>query len=229
MARLIKCKECGHSVSRTAKACPQCGAVMKRQRTSTFTWLVVIFFGLIVVLPMCAPETTAPAPAARDRPAQPQARATPRPAPQWRTSVSADEMTGETTYFAMSPQASPTQALEWPLHKLQAWLGAGCKKNSEWVFIGFTTAPNLTGDETKDGYNRLRTRVRWDTTVETVTLTQDWGSKFLHFQNDSAALARIAAGREVMVEVPWYGNGNVTFRFTLDGSSAALREMRERC
>jgi hypothetical protein len=39
---LVKCRECQHEISKSAKACPSCGA--KRRRTSLFTWLVLILF-----------------------------------------------------------------------------------------------------------------------------------------------------------------------------------------
>lgn len=48
MGKLINCKECNHQVSKTAKACPSCGAKMSSQRTSTFTWIIAIIFGIMV-------------------------------------------------------------------------------------------------------------------------------------------------------------------------------------
>ena len=47
MEKLIKCKKCGHEVSKTAKTCPNCGAKVPK-----FTWWqialsIVIFFVLI--------------------------------------------------------------------------------------------------------------------------------------------------------------------------------------
>jgi len=43
---LTKCKECGHEISKSAKACPGCGAVVKR--TSLFTKFVAGFIGVVV-------------------------------------------------------------------------------------------------------------------------------------------------------------------------------------
>lgn len=44
---LIKCKECGHEISKSAKSCPNCGA--KIVRTSGFTKLVAFFIALSVI------------------------------------------------------------------------------------------------------------------------------------------------------------------------------------
>lgn len=43
---LVKCKECKHEISKKAKKCPNCGSPIKR--TSVFTWIVGIFFAVIV-------------------------------------------------------------------------------------------------------------------------------------------------------------------------------------
>lgn len=44
---LTKCKECGHEMAKSAKACPSCGATVKR--TGCFTMAVAIFLGLAAV------------------------------------------------------------------------------------------------------------------------------------------------------------------------------------
>ena len=44
---LTKCKECGHEISKSATACPSCGA--KNRRTSLFTKIVAVFFGFVVL------------------------------------------------------------------------------------------------------------------------------------------------------------------------------------
>ncbi len=41
---LTKCKECGHEISKSASACPSCGAKIKR--TSIFTFVLLIILGL---------------------------------------------------------------------------------------------------------------------------------------------------------------------------------------
>lgn len=46
---LLKCKECGGKISIKAEACPQCGAPSKKEM-SKFTWLVLIFFFLILLM-----------------------------------------------------------------------------------------------------------------------------------------------------------------------------------
>lgn len=44
---LIKCKACGHMISKSAKSCPQCGH--KNRHTSLFTWIVAGIFAYIFI------------------------------------------------------------------------------------------------------------------------------------------------------------------------------------
>lgn len=106
---LVKCKECGNQISKSAKACPQCGAKQKKQ-VGVLGWL----FALFVVLPVAwhlgsgSPgqgnqSTSAPA-ATSSKPDQPP----PKPEPNWSSSEYADAMTDEKTaiLFAKSTNAS---------------------------------------------------------------------------------------------------------------------------
>ena len=47
MANLIKCKDCGHEISKKAKECPNCGAPQKKK--SNFGCLSVLVFGGFIV------------------------------------------------------------------------------------------------------------------------------------------------------------------------------------
>ena len=44
---LTKCKECGEQISKKATQCPKCGSPAKK-KTSLFTWVIAIFFGLMI-------------------------------------------------------------------------------------------------------------------------------------------------------------------------------------
>ena len=45
---LRKCRECGHQVSTSASACPNCGARLPK-RTSIFTWIVLAIFAVFAI------------------------------------------------------------------------------------------------------------------------------------------------------------------------------------
>jgi hypothetical protein len=150
-------------------------------------------------------------------------------AAQWTTSVEKDEMTNERMYYATSASRSPSPAMDFPYSDTRAWLGFGCKGESEWVFIGFSNQPNLVNTETGDGYNSFEARVKWDDQVETMRFSQKWGASFIHFSDDAAAVAKITEATSVLLELDWYSNGHVYFRFSLRGASAAIAKARASC
>jgi hypothetical protein len=143
-------------------------------------------------------------------------------ADQWDTSVSKNEMTGTETWYASSPVVAPKEKMDFPYSNVKAWLGIGYDGKNEWVYVGFNEAPNLNDTSTKDGYNLVSTRIKWDDKIKDIQLTQEWGSKFIHFKDDEAVVSKIAKSNTVLLELNWYGEGKVYFRFPLDGSSAAI-------
>lgn len=151
------------------------------------------------------------------------------PQATWRTSTSKDEMTGEFSAYAHSPEALLLKKMEFPYHDVSSWMGVGCNAKSEWVYFGFNGAPNLANDETEDGYNLIRTRIRWNDKVANVTLTQDWGAKFIHFQNDADAISKIAAFSTALLELQWHGQQPTYFKYSLNGSSKAIAEIMTKC
>ncbi|MDN7129840.1 zinc-ribbon domain-containing protein [Pseudidiomarina sp. 1APR75-15] len=234
---LTKCKECGAEISKKATVCPKCGAKAAK-RTSLVTWLVLV---LIVFAAYSWIESPTPSNSNSNSPvasnetdAVPssniEAKDTSVPkAPTWSTFSSTDEMTGESMHFAHSPRVSPTRAMSFPYSDVRAWFGVGCDSESEWAYIGFNSSPNLSDDETKDGYSVVRTRIKWDDALEQIELTQDWGDKFLRFRKDDYVIQQVMKSEEALFELQWHGEQSVYFKFSLNGSSEAISKIRGMC
>lgn len=237
---LVKCKECGSEVSTKAKACPKCGAKAPK-KTSLFTWLVTGFVAAAMIGAFTSdPASTSNSSAStssgtgstQSTSSSAPATANTAPvvrAPEWQTFESSDEMTGDKSAYAISPKAGPTKRMGFPYGDVQAQLAVGCDASSEWTYISFTQAPNLNDGDIKDGYKLFDTRVRWDENVVTEVLSQDWGAKFMHFRNEGAVIQKIGGASSVMVELNWHSQGPVRFPFTLNGSSKALQDIRNKC
>lgn len=228
---LVKCKECGGAVSTKAKACPTCGAKVKK--TSAFTWLVLLLLaGYLVaeVAQQSKPRTESISSGEVDskESGKPAPKPTP-PKPAWTTSTSKDEMTGKFSAHASSPTASPKEKMSFPYHDVVSWMGIGCNGEKEWAYIGFSDAPNLTNDETKNGYNLVTVRMKWDDKVFETPLRQEWGSKFLGFESESWAISHIAASSTGMLELRWYGEQPTYFEYSFNGSTRAIQEIRAKC
>lgn len=231
---LVKCKECGEEVSNKAKSCPKCGAKAPK-KTSLLTWLVLILIILgVYVSGQSTDKTTKPSAKVNSSEKsgtikyEKVKKVTP-PKPVWVTSVSKDEMTGKFTAFAHSPISYPSKKMGFPYHDVNSWMGVGCDADNEWVYLGFNDSPNLSKDTTESGYNLLKTRIKWDDNVEDVSLTQDWGAKFLHFKDDSVVTSKIAASSSALVELQWHGEQPTYFKYSLSGSSKAISEIRGKC
>lgn len=148
----------------------------------------------------------------------------------WSVSSNVDEMTGETTHYAMSQSKVSTKKMEFPYRDVRSWIGVGCNKKDEWVFIGFNKSPNITNDKTQDGWSLISTRFKWDKDVESVKLSQTWGSKFLHFRGkDSKFITKIESKNSGLLELSWHGQGSVYFPYSFAGSSKAIATIRQKC
>ena len=151
-------------------------------------------------------------------------------AAQWSTSVSRDEMTGKKQVFATSPTVPPTTAMESPYNDTGAWLGFGCDGQNEWAYVGFSNEPNLSNAEPQDGgYSSFTARVKWDTLIDPMHFRQQWGAHFLHFVDADAAIMHMMSASSVLLELQWYGTGDVYFRFSLRGAAAAIAKARAAC
>jgi|AntDeeMinimDraft_5_1070356.scaffolds.fasta_scaffold23980_1 hypothetical protein len=147
-------------------------------------------------------------------------------ADQWYVSSSKDEMTGEETWYALSPKTTTNNPMGFPYNGTKAWIGVGADGSSDWVYIGFSQEPNIKNTETKDGYSVFTTRVKWNDDVQYVDFSQDWGSRFVRFVEDKDAIANITQNNKVLLEIDWYGEGEVYFEFTLNGSADAIKKIR---
>lgn len=231
---LVKCKECGEEVSTKAKACPKCGAKPPK-KTSVITWIVL---GLIVIGVFAANNSPAPSasPPSSNTPKntasvnQPAQVNTPElPKSSWSNSTSKDEMTGEKSAYANSLTVGPTKTMGFPYQDTQAWLGVGCDSKSEWVYVGFNTAPNLNDTEITDGHNIIKTRIKFDESIENVTLIQKWGASSIHFDSDASIITKIMNSKSALLELQWHGEQQTYFEFPLNGAGDTIQAIRVLC
>lgn len=90
-------------------------------------------------------------------------------------------MAGKKSFYASSPSVGATKTMLFPYSTVSSWIGVGCDGKNTWVYFGFSDSPNLNNTVTKSGYHLINTKVRWDQTISDAKLRQEWGSKFLHF------------------------------------------------
>lgn len=236
---LTTCKGCGDEIGKKAKSCPKCGEPVKR--THWFTWLVAVFFGLVLVgaivdadKPQVNASSDGVAPEDHSDLQEIVVTSTKIPVPEkpkskWYTFSSSDEMTGKFSAYTGMPDSRGYPEMEFPYGGVSASLHVGCSKKSEWAYFKFSQSPNLANTETEDGYNIIETTVRWDDKVESVRLRQNWGDSGIHFYNDGHAIKKIEGSSELLLRLTWHGQRDVHFKFSLLGSGNALKDMRTMC
>ena len=147
---------------------------------------------------------------------------------EWRISTSEDAMEGTVVYSTHSPRAEPKNEMGFPYSNTTATLSVGFDDGDEWVYMSFSNGPNLLNTTIKEGgYNVINTRIKWDDgEVEKAKLTQNWGSKIIHFSNYAAAISAIENSEKMLLELNWYGEGLVHFEFDLVGAAEKINEIR---
>ena len=150
---------------------------------------------------------------------------------QWTNTVSKDEMTNEQVVYALSPHVTPSRQMDFPYADTEAWVGFMCDGKNEWLYIDFSNTPNIVNTEPTEGFSHFSTRVRWGTEVKTVQLSQKWGASVISFLDGRDALKRLTnrSADSLLLELDWYGNGTVYFKFSLEGASDAIAQARASC
>jgi hypothetical protein len=144
---------------------------------------------------------------------------------QWTTHTSTDEMTGDKSFYAVSPDTKPTKAMGFPYADVFSNIVVGWNDKSQWVYFWFSDDPNLLNSETEDGYNLITARVKWDDNPpESIVLYQEWSSKFVApWEDDEGFIKKLKTHNALLLELSWYGNGKVYFRYNLRGSSSKIK------
>lgn len=225
---LLKCKDCGNEISKKAKSCPHCGSPQGEKQYSLGKLLIIIIFCTFIYSLISDNSSKGPSKASSYQESYSTEKIKP-PEPAWITSTSKDEMTGKFSAYAHSPETQSSKKMDFPYHDVSSWIGIGCDAKSKWVYFGFNTTPNLSNDETKNGYNLISTRIKWNDKVENVKLTQVWGEKFIHFENDKNAIEKIYTSNSVLLELQWHGQASTYFQYSLNGSSKAIDDIMEKC
>ncbi|EGR3150076.1 hypothetical protein C4D02_RS21625 [Vibrio parahaemolyticus] len=150
----------------------------------------------------------------------------------WSTSTDIDPMTSNQTHYARSESVKSMKPMASPYINTKSWVSVGCNTvGSMWVSFGFTHAPNMTDDSTKDGYSSANRRVKWDESTELVYMTQKWGSKFIHIsESEKSHIRKLMSSSAVTLDLSsWYGSPNAYFKYSLSGSSRAIENAFNKC
>lgn len=149
---------------------------------------------------------------------------------QWTTTSTTDEMTGATRHIAMSDPTEPTREMDFPYQDLEGRIVVACEGGAEMAILYFTKRPNLTDtDYGASGGPAVDTRVKFDDKIKDLRVRHESGRQSLTIAGDTFFIRDVMESSTALVELPWYGHGDVYFRFSLTGSVEAIQSIRSRC
>ena len=139
---------------------------------------------------------------------------------QWSGVNFVDAFGDVTDQGARSALISPLQPMSFPYGDIKAQIFVNCDR----AWIRFSEAPNVVGGNIGDGYTSYSAAVRVNgNNVGTWGVRQSWSDKDLRFSNPSQAISSLSSASTFAIALNWYDEGPVAFRWSLEGSSAAIR------
>lgn len=212
-----KCKDCGGQVSSNAKACPHCGAVVKKG-VGVLGWLFVLF----IVLPIAwsigtamdksQPKTSGSATPA-NYPISTSASAAPSQKPTWSYGEYKDDMTGKPVKYA-TLVSTDRAVFEFPYNvpggsKLTLYVRSGERAGED---IFFTIEKGHFLCHSSDCQFNLRVG---ESPIQSIKGSPaNAGSSDTMFFASPAKMKKIlTSGAAFKVELPFYKAGGKTFNF----------------
>lgn len=138
------------------------------------------------------------------------------------------------THYAMSPNVQSFEPMHSPYEEVISHVGVGCKTNGlVWAYFGFSQTPNMLDDyNTEDTYQSVAHRIiYWDNKVDTISLTQEWNSPFLHVTDDVYVIYHLKKHYYATLDMSaWYGaDKDIEFQYDLQGSTKAIDTIFSKC
>ena len=145
---------------------------------------------------------------------------------EWNVSESIDVMTDEKSSYAISPEYAPINKMSFPYGDIKAYLGFGCKNETEWMYVGFTGNINLDYED-----SWFSTKVKWGKSLSEIYLIESSSQTSVHFQGDHHhnQMRHIITNDVMILELNWYGQGKVHFKFPLDNAVEYINKARSNC
>jgi hypothetical protein len=209
---LIKCHECGQEVSTEADKCPHCGAKPKK-KTSIFTWIIAIFFGLILFRAVLAPSSSSNSiPPSSPIAIQPQA-----PQPKtWDYSTETDKVSDKPSKRA-SIASNNTFQLDFPYQGGSIGVLVVRKHPRFGKDVIFSVSK---GQLLCTSYNGCQVSVKFDDKPAYKVSAEepaDHSSDTLFLQGYEKLVKDMKASKKALVEVTFYQQGNKSFEFNVEG------------
>ncbi|ELR67190.1 hypothetical protein C942_02698 [Photobacterium marinum] len=147
----------------------------------------------------------------------------------WSYRVSTDEMTQEKSIYLSSRVGTTIKPMSFPYTGTESAIYFGCNSKSKWAYFWFSNQPNIRNDQTKSGYSLSKSRISFDDELENITMTQEWGSKFMHVRYPDWLSKKLTGKDIVKLELDWHGEGRAIFSYDVQGFKPLYSDFVKEC
>ncbi|EJC7018017.1 MULTISPECIES: hypothetical protein [Vibrio harveyi group] len=147
----------------------------------------------------------------------------------WSYRVSTDEMTQDKSIYLSSKIGTTIRPMSFPYTGTESAIYFACDKKSKWAYFWFSSKPNIVNDQTESGYSLSKSRIRFDNDLDNITMTQKWGSQFMHARYPDWLSKKLIGKDVVKLELDWHGEGRVIFTYNVHGFKPLYSEFTQKC
>ncbi|MCU4517791.1 zinc ribbon domain-containing protein [Acinetobacter radioresistens] len=208
---LIKCKECGHQISKNAETCPNCGAKNKKNVPTWLAVLVLIVVGIAMI--QCINQNhnkrLATESAAEDSPTVPNSN--------WIYKEETDEMRGSKKYSAYAVSSNKVD-FEFP-HQGGASMAINLRKDK----TGTDVMLIMDKGQFFCGIQGCEVAFKFDDgPVQSITMIDpdNLNTKVLfvmHDRTEDKIISQLKNSKTLMIEAPFFQDGKRQFKFDVTG------------
>jgi hypothetical protein len=149
----------------------------------------------------------------------------------WTLSNNKDPMGEEQSYYLKSETVGSFDYLDFPYKDVSSNVMIGCDNSGIWAYFWFNKF-NLNGGKSDwiDNTVTYHFRIKFDQTVKPITMNQDMDNNhFLRIYYDSWFINNLKRANNIMLELDWYNNGKVHFKYDVSGFNKAYKKLIHKC
>ncbi len=146
---------------------------------------------------------------------------------EWSVHTVQNEMDGVVGHVAASDKTPPTKVMQFPYNIVWARVNVSRRLDSGSIMVSLSfNLENILGFEQVGDYLLGEIRVKWDNgKIETAQVWSHDQPELVIFSDTDAVLNKLKKSKSLLIELEWYNEGEVYFRFDLTGAAAAIKKI----
>ena len=147
----------------------------------------------------------------------------------WNFQIDENPMDSSKSVYLFTSEVNSKPKMKFPYSNTRASLVFACSNFKNWSFFTFNESPLLNNKRIKSGYDEITTRIKFGNNFENIDLNHEWGQTVLHVDNDILFRSSLSGNLELLLELDWYGEGKVYFKFDTSDYLQKIKELNKKC